>query len=182
MKTLGNFDSLGGIIPAAGGSYVPISVVELNLLESDLGAELPLSYKDFVSKYGQSAFEEYVGFDSEEEVPGSPDGRGHFSLFFGGKDTEFKSYSVAWNVANYRDRIPLKMLPIGTDGSGDLLLLSVEELSFGQVFYWDHQTAPDPDSIDSRRDQKRDVSILRSHLVKVASSFGDFLNCLHVSE
>jgi hypothetical protein len=54
------------------------------------------------------------------------------------------SYGVIDNYDVYRgmNRIPRLSCPFAPDPGGDLFLLSLEEDSYGQVFYWDHEHEP----------------------------------------
>lgn len=47
-------------------------------------------------------------------------------------------YSVPENFAEYKGRIPNHLLPIGSDPGGNLICISVADMTWGQVFFAHH--------------------------------------------
>jgi hypothetical protein len=71
-----------------------------------------------------------------------------------------ESCDLAWNAAEYADRIPAGLLPIATTEGADKICLEIGTSGSGRVVYWDGY---------EHEEQK---------LFPVASGFEDFLNRL----
>jgi hypothetical protein len=54
------------------------------------------------------------------------------------------SYTLARVIENYKDRVPLDMLPIGSDPAGNLFLMGVSTGEcYGKIYFWDHEQEAD---------------------------------------
>jgi len=49
-----------------------------------------------------------------------------------------ETHSIEWNYSVYRGRIPENFLPIGEDGGGNQVCISLYGEDAGCVWYWDH--------------------------------------------
>ncbi|KAH7121687.1 hypothetical protein EDB81DRAFT_814218 [Dactylonectria macrodidyma] len=67
----------------------------------------------------------------------------------------------------YKDRIPKSNLPIASAGSGDLLLIDLQDT--GSIYYWDHNFEADSEIAEN----------YYKNLDKIADSFSDLLTTLH---
>lgn len=182
MNLKDKFVQLGGICPAVGECFAPLSEEEISTLEQRLGSTLPESYREFVSQFGRSAFHEYVDFTPLQPFHDSPAVKGHLGIFFGGESLTHRSYSINWNNAAYSGRLPSELLPIGGDGGGDLICLSIQGESRGKVYYWDHTNEPlDEDQYREDYGVPRPSEAKWQNVTLIANTFDDFINRLEVS-
>ena len=174
------FNQLGGLEPAAGDTLIPVPVDELAALEGDIGDPLPARYREFLGSYGASSFGESVAFQPVQPLPAaiSSTGKGGFSHFFGATTpAQDETLSLSWNLATYRDRMPETMIPIASDGGGDLICLVVTGDEVGKVYYWDHNNEWDEDDyLDQDEPVPADIKFQNVHLI--AHSFEEFISRL----
>lgn len=178
------FEALGGIVPVVGDRFVPLSGSEIDALEKVLHASLPMFYRRFLETYGATAFGKYVDFSPAQGLPEnvSSSGKGHFGFFYGALSQQYDdSFSLEWNIAVYRERMPESIIPIGGDGSGDQICLGISGAQAGKIFYWDHNNEWDEeDYLDDGEPVPPDLKFQNVHLV--ANSFDDFLLRLEISD
>ena len=117
------FAELGGIGPVAGSALVPCDEQILARIEAQIGADLPLEYRKFLTHYGASRFGYYVDYRPLNPLPPHVSrGNGHFAFFFGAASDQYdQTFSLAWNLSIFAERMPATMLPIGDDGGGNLI-------------------------------------------------------------
>ncbi|MGL5833923.1 MAG: SMI1/KNR4 family protein [Waterburya sp.] len=137
-------------------------------LEKQLGFELPSNYKDFLSFYGLSAFEEYVYFPFQESYP--KDDKGLFSVFFGIYSDD--SYDLIDNYYSYQGRMSSNLLPIANDPGGNIICMSINTDDKENIYFWDHE-----DEIVVEKGAKID----NSNLYLIANSFDEFINSLEIA-
>lgn len=184
-----NFESifvkLGGVIPAVGESCVPMTESEIADFERKHELVLPGLYREFLQRYGMSAFDNYIDINSVTPLPPEvfPSGKGHFGLFFGGWTSEDEEYSLEWNSNCYCGRVPHSLLPIGGDGMGSLICLGTSGNELGKVYYWDHENEPlDDDTYEEDFGQTIPTEVKFQNVYRIADSFDDFLERLEVSQ
>jgi hypothetical protein len=178
------FDELGGIQPATGATFSPMSEDEAAKLEAQLGAPLPEAYRSFLQTYGGCSFGEYVDFHVVEELRGILPSRGigHFSHFYGAASADSgKTLGLEWNIACYRERMPETLAPIANDGGDNQICLGVSGDEIGKVYYWDHNNEWDEDDyLDFGKPVPPDMKFQNVHLI--ANSFDEFVLSLVVSD
>lgn len=178
------FKRLGGIVPAVGEEFVPMSEDEISALESTLPGQFPASYGAFLKTYGAASFGEYIDFEPIEPLPAtiSSTGKGHISHFYGAKSSRYKdNMSLERNFRVYRGRMPESLIPIGNDGVGNQICLGVDGDERGKVYFWDHHDEWDEDDyLDSGEPVPPDLKF--SNVYQIADSFDDFLQRLTPSD
>lgn len=81
-----------------------------------------------------------------------------------GIDLDIESSNLYWAIQTFNNRIPKGMLPIGYDGGGNVLLLSLMQQDQGAVYFWNHDEEHSPPTY--------------RNIHKVADSFSHFLDNL----
>jgi hypothetical protein len=172
-KSENMFNLLGGITPI-GKAFVPVVEEELHAIETALGVRLPGEYREFVQRYGVSAFGELVQFKS---IEGAVEPLSHF---FGSKSAG--SNSLMWNIGKYQGRMPDTIIPIADDGGGNQICLGIKGNERGKVYYWDHDNEWDEEDYleDHGKPMPPAVKFQNVHLV--AESFEDFIQRLEKSQ
>jgi SMI1-KNR4 cell-wall len=102
-------------------------------LEMELGAELPMQYRQFLLRFNG-------GLPSPDvvDIEGLPDGSTDVQVFFGiGRSVE--SSDLRWNKEWLSDRIPEEMLPVARDSGGGIFCLSFSGEGAGKMFFADIQ-------------------------------------------
>lgn len=177
-------EKLGGLEPVGGGvQFVPVSEHELQSLERQIGAPFPEAYRRFVATYGASRFRHGLGFSlapPPSGEAGSPR-RGVFDRFYGAVNPSKKTWSLAWAIKTYRERMPESVVPIGADGGGNQIVIGVSGNERGNLYYWDHENEWDEeDFTEEGLPVPPDLKLQNLHII--ASSFDDFLRKLEVVE
>jgi hypothetical protein len=132
---------------------VPFSLLKspevITSLEKHIGKALPSDYKDFIVKYNG-------GYPQQ---PNSVIDNKNVSVrYFFGLNVN-NNYDLGHILNLYKDVIPLNSIPIAEDNSGNLIVLSLDTSSYGEIFFWDHE----------------DIK-----LTTIARSFTDFIDSLVV--
>jgi len=111
----------------------PLTEKRLSNFERELGATLPIEYRQFLLKFnGGSPFPDTV------EIKGMPESPTDVLEFFG-VDAFDESSDLMWNKDTFSDRVPAQMLPIACDSGGGLFCLLLAGEDSGKVFYVDLQ-------------------------------------------
>ncbi|WP_027710400.1 SMI1/KNR4 family protein [Zooshikella ganghwensis] len=100
-----------------------ISAQDIDELENEIGCELPEDYKFFLQKYGESDLESWVKFPTE--------GGGVYPGTFLGLD-------IIQKIEDCSERLPDKCIPINDDGDDNLILLSLDQSCYGQIYFQHH--------------------------------------------
>lgn len=149
-----------GLTPVEGGSFAPLTEQEISEVEALLDARLPSEYRVFLETFGESDFDGWVSF-STDEVSVS------VGLFFGRDLPEVVKDSSDW--------LPSKMIPIAEDGGGNFICLSLAPADFGEVYFRYHGEPLQP--------TKGGAEIAkRLALAYLASSFEAFILGLRLDE
>jgi len=138
---------------------------DINSLVEALGKELPAEYESFLMKYnGGAPVECELDFDGKK-LGISGDTLGYF---FGlGRNSD-----ILAKLENLSYFLPKDMFPIADSPAGNLFLMSVNEKSYGNVYYKDHETEDSFEFDDSKEE-------LPESMVLVANSFNEFLEKLY---
>ncbi|ATV51959.1 SMI1/KNR4 family protein [Prevotella intermedia] len=128
----------------------------------DLMGKLPnKDLLDFIYKYGFAYF-------NVEMVVAPMEKHGHSKDFIVGPILGFGNtpISIEKNIRMFysEDQIGMKFFPICEGASGDLIIYSLEQKSFGKVYYWSHDSAIG-----------NDTSL-------IGESFNDFINRIKVKQ
>lgn len=91
-------------------------------------------------------------------------------------------YDLNWNIKNYNDRIPDNMLPIFTDGMGNLGLLSLRDDTYEKVYFWDHEFEWDVDDYFEETGKKMHDDVKFQNLWLIGNNFTDFLSRCYICE
>ncbi len=141
------------------GSATKASIEDIQNFEAKVGAKLPEDYKEFLLQYNggsprqpnevtshsSASVRSFLGFNSE-------------SVRDLNKVTE-----------SYTGRIPKSTIPIAADESGNLIVMSLEEVRFGSVYFWDHEL------------EVEDEVLERSpNITPLANTFSEFFKKLEI--
>jgi len=113
---------------------VPVSTLELDLVEARLETYLPLSYREFMEQLGPAS----VGSDLLDEILRQSLDIPSFNEFF--SPANVKSFTRSWRSMG----LPEHMVAFASDGSGDLYCFEVVPESSpvpedAIVWYFDHE-------------------------------------------
>lgn len=169
-----SFDELGGVVPVVGDTFYPMEPQKLLDLEATLGYSLPQDYRDFLLEHGAVSFAESVIAVAAETPPSwiSDSESVPVGTFFGGTSPR-ESFSLAWHVTAFLDRLPSGLLPIATAAMSDLFVIDLAPEHYGAIYYWDAEHEPDDDDIEQAGGE-----VPRTNLFLVAASFSDLLGRL----
>lgn len=79
-----------------------------------------------------------------------------------------KIYNSIENYCDvYKNRTPLKTVPIGTNPGGDLFLIDLNIETFGKIYYWSHDEESDDDG-----------SYFFENITPLFNNFDEFINSL----
>ncbi|WP_051303290.1 SMI1/KNR4 family protein [Psychromonas aquimarina] len=136
--------------------YGAINLDALEALEAEIGCKLPTEYGDFlISNNGGSPL-----FDCFEIS--KQDGDDRLSSFFG-LHTGPEYLQLDKQLKVFKERIPDKLLPIADDAFGNLVGISLNDDSFGAIFFWDHE---------------KQLNNSFSSLIKLSASLTEFISSL----
>lgn len=175
------FQHVGGIEPAAGASFHPLTEQEIEEVEEACTKELPAPFREFLRDFGAFSCGEYVGFDPIEPLPSSisSDGKGPFSHFFGARSDDYDdTLGLLFNMRIYRDRMPTSLIPIGSDGGGNVVCLGIDGKHRCKIYYWDHNNEWDEDYLNIEKLSREGLKFQNVYLI--ANSFEEFAGRLFV--
>jgi SMI1-KNR4 cell-wall len=104
--------------------------------ERQLEVALPVEYRLFLTTQANGGKPEDNLFRAEGEDPGAS-----IRYFFGVGLPEDADHDIdlVRRYDFYRDRVPSWAVPVGEDGTGNLILISIREDDLGSVWFWDHE-------------------------------------------
>jgi hypothetical protein len=181
---------LGGMRPAGGGEFRPMSERELASIEDAIGAVLPAAYKSLLVKYGAFTFRgasddnPFIFFRAKTQLPAYVVDRGRsiFRLFYGATSNPGPG-GLSSKIAFFKDRIPDTLIPIGGDGGAGQICLGIKGNETGKVYYWDQQNEPlDEEDYLADYGEPRPAAAMFQNIYLVANSFADFLQRLELAE
>jgi len=186
------------VIEKLGGLYEcqspKIEEVDILKFESDINAKIPKDYEKFLLEYGYCIFNESISFhpikNSSEynhtECTGMMNHLFHGSqvgCFFGiNLDAESSHNELIDIYRTYYGRMPENFLPIADDGLGNKICISLNDESFGYVYWWDHENEWDEDNYfdDVGKNMPNEVKYQNVYLI--SESFTEFLTKLKIQE
>lgn len=127
-------------------------------LESFLGSNLPSDYRYFFKEYGVSDFKSWVTYPTAE---------GGVSL------GTFVGLDIYQIIDDCSERLPRKCIPINDDSGGNLIVMSLNEINYGFI-YFQHHSIGVGDKLDTDTNRWETMSFL-------ANSFADFIDGLEYS-
>ena len=133
--------------------------LEIQQLEELIGSAIPEDYKQFLLNFNGGYVENNMFHaDENNEIVGV--------RYFLGINTK-NDTDVYKALEVYKNRVPLKFLPIGADGSGNLFCLSLRSKDYNTVYFWDHELEDDEDEPPTE-----------NNLFKLADNFNELLEGL----
>jgi len=141
-------ERLGGIFPVPVDNPFPtLSQQEITQLEDRFGKSLPEDYRDFLLEFGGCSFEQYALFSpkkvqAEFQPPEDIDYvntiiEGSLMAHFYGSDKGDDPLLQAYDI--YKDRIPNLCLPIASDCFESQIIMSLEDGTWGNIYWWDRE-------------------------------------------
>jgi hypothetical protein len=128
-------------------------------LEKQIGCKLPDDYRFFLQKYGESDLESWVVFPTK--------GGGVFPGTFMGLDI-FKK------IEDCLGRLPDGCIPINDDGGNNLIVLSLDQDRYGEIYFQHHSVGVDQ-SLNNREGRWKTLTFL-------AKDFCGFIQGLMLDE
>lgn len=112
-------------------SSQPLTDLQLERVEKEVGFPLPDQYKEFLKQYN-GGYPDPDAFLFLDKSDGSSVDR--FLSLDAGEDDDLFVY-----LKRYAGRTPSDMMPIAHDPGGNLVLIGLSDSNRGQVFFWDHE-------------------------------------------
>ncbi|ELR64586.1 hypothetical protein C942_02399 [Photobacterium marinum] len=143
-----------------------LSEFELDSLEKKLKTRLPKDYRDFLLQFnGGEPQEDTIDFDGDKiNISGASIG------YFYGLGTGSEDIQVCMELIG--DIIPDGLIPFADTPEGNYFLISTRSDSENYIYYKDHEVE---DTVDFSEQNNK----LPESIVKVSSSFSDFINQLY---
>lgn len=135
-------------------------IATLEKFEAVLGSKLPSDYRQFLLAFNGGRPE-----NNEFAIPDIKNTAG-VDLFYGLLENPEWGDLLSRRAALI-DRVPKDDLPIGDASCGNVVCLSLQPATFGQVFFWDHELEADEGQQPTF-----------SNLFLVGNSFDDFFTKL----
>ena len=184
-----SIESLGGLSPISTKKFVLAGDNDIAETEAVCGAKLPQDYAEFLRQYGESSFNEMVGFDpvsekavyvhsKETELP-NPTFKGSQVAVFFGKNKDVRP-SLIGKIKMYANRMPDKVIPIADDGLGNKITISLAEKDYGKVYWWDHENEWDEEDYLDEVGEPMPEEAKYQNMYLIADSFTEFLEKLKV--
>ena len=131
-------ENLGGIVPAVGYVFEPLSKKELKEIASKFDYELPSAIVSLLSRFGAFRFNEYAYYSPTKPFPKSysKTNRGILGVFFGKPSKAYpkaKAISLARQLEIHDEDFAEDFLPIADNGAGDIIGV---RLGNGAVELW----------------------------------------------
>lgn len=185
------FEKLGGLRLIRNEKDTNLNLELIKVIESFFVRSLPQDYLHYLKEYGVRGFNEMVLFKPLNPNPiyKHPNEIGFLNPTFEGSyiDSFFgklkdSSKDIFYNIEIYKDRIPSNFLPIGNDGFGNLILMSLNNENYENIYFWDHENEWDEDYYEEETGLKFTDDVKFQNLYLLGTSFLDFLNRLEVKE
>lgn len=143
----------------------------VNGLES-VTKQLPDSYRSFLLHFGVSVlFDVNVVFKALQPSPWADD-KGYDSLeSLYGLAESGKEYTVFVMADTYRDDLRNQWLPIGASSGDNQILICLNGVMPGQIWFWDHGANPVFNEFE-----------VISGMTKIANSFEEFVDMLETQD
>lgn len=133
-------DKLGGVIPAVGDEFEPLTKKEVSAIERTLKRKIPPEVCKLLTTYGAFRFNEEVYYRPQRPFPKaySKSNRGILGAFLGKLSKRYpkaKGISLANCLKLLKEEFPVDFLPIADNGAGDFLGIQLED---GSISLWIH--------------------------------------------
>jgi hypothetical protein len=151
-------------IAAIDNTEPPAPMDKLDRLEHEIGATLPLDYRDFLMRSNGGCVGGALWYS--EITPGG--NKADAGVHHVGGFREQSYFSLIANREGYSGRIPMELLWIMDDPFGNAICLGIDGAYRGRVYFWDHEQEPNRARWDGRFETARNVSL-------IANSFTDFV-------
>ncbi|WP_426370187.1 SMI1/KNR4 family protein [Pseudocolwellia sp. HL-MZ7] len=136
-------------------------------LELKLNLKFPESYKRFLLECnGGEPVERAINF----KIKGNSFEGDYIASFYEVSDDT--SYGINKNMENHGLNIPDKLIYIASTPAGNYFLLSLQEDSYGNVFYKNHE-------VEDHLPFAPANNILPESIIKIANTFDEFLSFLY---
>ena len=132
----------------------------LGCIEDYLDFTFPKGYRNFLLKFN-GGYSDKNTFNFKNSSEGSC-----LDILLGFIQGRYKNALLYKKL--YSNRIPNNTFPIGLEGGGNLVLISVKGSDRGKIYFWDHEE-------EAYEDEEPDYS----NLTLIADSFDEFLDGLH---
>ncbi len=144
------FDRVGGVEPAVGQAFDPLSPDEIRSLAADFGGPLPDSLELYLREFGAVGFSKDVFYRPVRPFPlsYSRNNIAIVSLLFGRINPAYpkaRHLSIARKKLLLKDVLSGGLMPFADNGAGDFLFVQLNGDSHGAVYLWDHET-PDAEN------------------------------------
>lgn len=177
---------LGGVAPAGGGVFLPMTDTEIRFVENRVGGNFPQAYRSLLRKFGAFTFKgksensPYIFFRSKTLLPDYIAANGLAILdFFYGSTQQTGPQGLLQQITFFQERIPETMIPVASDGGAGQICLGIKDDDLGKVFYWDQMNEPlDEETYFEDFGEPMPAEVKRQNIYLVASSFEDFMNQL----
>jgi len=120
-------------------TYHKLSQQDMESFEAKNNVELTNNYKTFLLKWNGGTPDPGVFVIPEWE------GTTVMNYFYsiGDTDNDFEVYLDIYDL-----RLPAGFIPVGNDGAGNAILLSISGRHYDQIYFWDHENEPDLEEPD----------------------------------
>ena len=137
---------LGGVEPAVGDTFYPLSPDEVNEIEDSIEHRFDETFRKLLRAYGSVIFTESVFYRSN---------RGIVSLILGAIHPgvpHAKNLAIEFVFRLLSNELKDGVVPFADNGVGDYLCFDLSEEGSGSVYLWDHEAPADVDDLHSVSD------------------------------
>lgn len=164
---------------------------EISEIETIVNGKIPQDVRDFLLTYGICDFNDEVEFkpySSRAEYVHSPESeQPNFSfngsmlgVFFGRDSGRGDAYDIFNNIKTYKERIPNKFVPFGNDGMGNLILISLNDIDYGKIYFWYHEAEWDSEDYEEETGLSMTEDVKYQNLWLIGINFDDFFSRLEI--
>lgn len=132
------------------------NIKDIESFEAKYAIALPKEYKEFLLEYNGGAPTPSTNKIPETDV----------QWLYGIHNGENWA-SLEWNIETLKNRIPENTLPIAGDSLGNSFLLSLNNDTYGEIWFWDHEL------------EGEEGESYFGNITKSANSFNDFIGNLY---
>ncbi len=123
------------IASETGETFEPLTLGDIEGLERSLGRHLPCDYRWFLMHFGATQLE-------VDAVHATAEG-GIIPGFFFGRN-------IGDEIEDYRERLPDYFIPINDDGGGNIICISLQDQSYGSLWFHNHSVGADDDTSEAK--------------------------------
>ena len=138
----------------------PISDKDLEKFEHQIGAKLPIAFREFLQKYNGGVIRP-SGFRYANE---GIDNFGYIRHFFSITDeNEYNSLLKQFKMS--QSYLPNRLLPIADDGLGNLICISIKGSDIGKIYFADH---------DIPEEEEENLFVIADNFVSFLESLSEY--------